>query len=358
MPRRRPSPSPRSAKAASPAGGRAFTPMAFIHAMLVAYRRYRKDPTAALQEAQITPEHLADPGGRITAWQMETFSRLAMQQLDDEALGWFSRPLPWGSYGMLARASLTAPNLGVALKRWCRHHGLLTRDIVFTLQESAGLARIEITEHRPLGELREFCLLTSLRNLHGYASWVVDSRLPLVAVDFPFAPPPHADVYRPLFPGPVRFEAPQTGFTFDAQYLRLPVRRDEQALQAMLQHAVRLIVLPYRRDRLLVQRVQELLRTRSHELRTAEELARELHLSVRSLHRQLQQEGASLQALKDEARRNRATALLTRTRKPIKQIAQAVGFDNEKSFSRAFRAWTGLSPLEFRHKTSAPADRS
>ncbi|MBN4659337.1 AraC family transcriptional regulator, partial [Escherichia coli] len=39
------------------------------------------------------------------------------------------------------------------------------------------------------------------------------------------------------------------------------------------------------------------------------------------------------------------------------QIAQAVGFDNEKSFSRAFRAWTGLSPLEFRHKTLAPADR-
>ena len=28
-----------------------------------------------------------------------------MQELDDEALGWFNRRLPWGSYGMLARAS-------------------------------------------------------------------------------------------------------------------------------------------------------------------------------------------------------------------------------------------------------------
>ncbi|HWP18984.1 MAG TPA: AraC family transcriptional regulator [Burkholderiaceae bacterium] len=341
---------------AAPPGGRAVTPIAFVHAMLGAYHRYRKDPAGALEEAQITPEMLRNPEARITAWQMETFSRLAMQQLDDEALGWFSRPLPWGSYGMLARASLTAPNLGVALKRWCRHHGLLTRDIVFTLQESGGLARICIEEHRKLGELREFCLLTSLRNLHGYASWVVDSRLPLASADFPFPAPPHADVYRPLFPGPVRFGAPQAGFTFDAQYLRLPVRRDEQALQAMLQHAVRLIVLPYRRDRLLVQRVQELLRTRSRELRTAEEIARELHLSVRSLHRQLQQEGASLQALKDDARRERAIALLTRTCKPVKQVATAVGFDNEKSFSRAFRAWTGLSPLQFRQMTLAPAD--
>jgi hypothetical protein len=52
-----------------------------------------------------------------------------MQELDDEALGWFSRRLPWGSYGMLCRASLTSPDLGVAIKRWCRHHRLLTEDI-------------------------------------------------------------------------------------------------------------------------------------------------------------------------------------------------------------------------------------
>lgn len=321
--------------------------------MLRAFRRYGQDPEAALTAAQITPEHLADPQARITAAQMETFSRLAMQQLDDEALGWFSRPLPWGSYGMLARASLTAPNLGVALKRWCRHHALLTRDVVFALQESAGVACVTLAEHCELGELREFCLLTSLRNLHGYASWVVDSRLPLISVQFPFPAPPHAEVYRRLFPGPVRFGATRAGFEFDAQYLRLPLRRDEQALQAMLQHAVRLIVLPYRRDRLLVQRVQELLRTRGQELRTATQLARELHLSVRTLHRQLRQEGACLQTLKDAARRERAVALLTRSHKPVKQVAHAVGFDNEKSFSRAFRAWTGESPAQFRRRAEA-----
>jgi hypothetical protein len=57
---------------------------------------------------------------------METFSGLAMRALDDEALGWFSRRLPWGSYGLLCHASLCAPSLGVALARWCRHHALLT----------------------------------------------------------------------------------------------------------------------------------------------------------------------------------------------------------------------------------------
>jgi hypothetical protein len=43
---------------------------------------------------------------------MEIMSGAAMQELDDEALGWFSRRLPWGSYGMLCRASITSPDLG------------------------------------------------------------------------------------------------------------------------------------------------------------------------------------------------------------------------------------------------------
>jgi hypothetical protein len=44
-----------------------------------------------------------------------------------------------------------------------------------------------------------------------------------------------------------------------ARYLHLPLRRDEQALRQMLQHALPLTVLHYRRDRLLVQRVRQLL---------------------------------------------------------------------------------------------------
>ena len=51
---------------------------------------------------------------------------------------------------------------------------------------------------------------------------------------------------------------------------------------------------------------------------------------------------------KDEARRTRATELLERNRRPIKQIAAAVGFRNEKSFARAFAGWTGVAPSAWR----------
>ena len=65
--------------------------------------------------------------------------------MDDVAVGWFSRRLPWGSYGMLCRASITSARLGLALKRWCRHHALLTDDVLFTLDEPRdGAATLEI----------------------------------------------------------------------------------------------------------------------------------------------------------------------------------------------------------------------
>src|SRR5437870_11839870 len=139
----------------------AATPVAFVRAMVLAYEKYEKDPESALRQAQITPELLSLPNGRITASQMETISGLAMQELDDEALGWFGRRLPWGSYGMLCRASLGAPDLGVAIKRWCRHHRLLTDDIALELQVAHGIATVSVAERRALDPaFREFCLVS------------------------------------------------------------------------------------------------------------------------------------------------------------------------------------------------------
>ena len=167
--------------------------MAFVKAIVQAYARQGRDATGALAAAQIAPSALDDPGARITAAQMERISGHAMQELDDEALGWFGRRLPWGSYGMLARASISAPSLGVALQRWCRHHGLIADDITLTLSVAGQTAAVTITEHRDLGALREFCLVSVLRNLHGLACWLIDSRIPLQGAQFPFAAPPHQD---------------------------------------------------------------------------------------------------------------------------------------------------------------------
>lgn len=329
--------------------------MAFARVIVAAMTRGGVNPSDALRQAQITPSQLAAAGGRITSLQMEVLCGVAMRALDDEGLGAFGRKLPWGTYGMLARASLTSPNLEVAIKRWCRHHALVAQDLRVQLLRNGDGAAIAIEERGELARhgaaAREFCLVHVLRNIHGLACWWVDSRIPLRGACFPFAAPSHADSYDFMFPGgALQFGADGAAIAFDARYLQLPLRRDEKALRQMLQRALPLTVLQYRRDRLLVEQVRQALIAHAEQAHSAEQIARLLHISARTLHRQLKDEGASLQQLKDDTRRERASDLLFRTEKPMKQIAAAVGFRNEKSFIRAFRQWTGSSPAEFRHR--------
>ena len=328
----------------------AATPMAFVKAILRAYAVQNKSPAKALEFAQITPSQAKKANAHITALQMERISSFAMHELNDEVLGCLSRQLPWGTYGMLVRASLTSPTLGVALKRWCRHHGLVADDIELSIEERDGKAHICLRELKNLGEQREFGVLSVLRNLYGVACWLIDSRITLEQVHFAFDAPAHQAVYPLMFQGPVQFGHidPVSELVMNASYLALPLRRDEAALQRMLETALTLTVLQYRKDRLLLTQVKQALAMHPQDTHSADDLAPMLNLSPRSLHRQLKEEGTSLQVLKDEVRRERAIELLQRTRKPVKQVAESAGFQNEKSFIRAFKQWTGQTPAAFR----------
>jgi len=316
--------------------------------------RLGHDPANALASAHISKQQLQEPNGRITALQMERLSDLLMRELDDEALGWFERRLPWGSYGMLARASITAPTLEVAMKRWCRHHRLLTADAELTVDARDSTAIITLREQHVgawlTGDVREFCHVSMLRNLMGLASWLVDSHIPLTRAAFAFPPPVHANAYKVLFPTVCTFDQPLTRIHLPVSYLSLPLRRNEAALNVMLRRALPLTVRTYRKDRMLEQRIRMIYGNQLETLRNATALARELHMSERTLHRQLKELGITLQTIKNSIRIERATDLLLRTQQPIKQIALAVGFDNDKGFSRAFKTLTGNTPGQLREE--------
>ena len=338
----------------TPAQHPAHTPVAFVRSVVQAYALRGIPADGALQAAQIAPDVLEEVGARITALQMELLCDHAMRELDDEGLGWFSHRLPWGSYGLLARASISSPTLGLAVARWCRHHGLLTPDIALSVQVDGPLATIRIvpTEEwlglQHVQGLQEFCLVSVLRNLHGFASWLVDANLPLRRASLPFAQPAHSDVYTRLFDAPVCFDAAVASMELDAHWLQLPVLRDEAALNAMLQRALPIQVRPYAPAQSLVQRVRQALAAHPHCSHTAASLAAVLHMAPRSLHRQLQLQGSSVQQLKDDVRRHRALHLLQRSDLPLQRVAQACGFGSEKSFMRAFQQWTGQTAGAYR----------
>lgn len=86
-----------------------------------------------------------------------------------------------------------------------------------------------------------------------------------------------------------------------------------------------------------------------------EEIARDLHMSARTLQRRLQEEGLSYQKVLDEARHKMARYYLGNSVLELNEAAYLLGYEDASSFVRAFRMWEGVPPGEWReaHRRNA-----
>ena len=82
-------------------------------------------------------------------------------------------------------------------------------------------------------------------------------------------------------------------------------------------------------------------------------MAQALLLSERTLKRRLQDEGTGFQTLLDKARYQDSMRLLANRSLAIKQVAQAVGYEDPANFARAFSKWSGSSPRAWRQQQDA-----
>jgi AraC-like DNA-binding protein len=81
---------------------------------------------------------------------------------------------------------------------------------------------------------------------------------------------------------------------------------------------------------------------------TAQGVAARLSVSLRTLHRTLAAEGTSYRRLLDQLRLDIAERHLTDDRMSVAEIAFLVGFSEISAFHRAFKRWTGRTPVTFR----------
>jgi AraC-like DNA-binding protein len=98
----------------------------------------------------------------------------------------------------------------------------------------------------------------------------------------------------------------------------------------------------------LFESVERAVRKNMKALPTLADVARQLHLSERTLRRRLGESDVSYQALLDNVRKNRAIELLANTALSIEQVALEVGFSDAHNFRRAFKRWTKSAPSDLR----------
>ena len=75
-----------------------------------------------------------------------------------------------------------------------------------------------------------------------------------------------------------------------------------------------------------------------------EAVARELAMSTRTLQRRLKGEGTSFQAVLGETRESLARHYLANSEMSAGEISFLLGYEDPRSFYRAFHDWTGLTP--------------
>jgi AraC-like DNA-binding protein len=80
---------------------------------------------------------------------------------------------------------------------------------------------------------------------------------------------------------------------------------------------------------------------------TVEQMARILRMPCPRLRHRFGQEGQSYATIKEEIRRDLASALLLEGEKNVSDIALELGFAEPSAFYRAFRKWTSKSPRAF-----------
>lgn len=321
---------------------------AYVREVLAVMAPDPEDLRQAMDEAGIAHELLGRPAARVTEHQFATLYRLLALRAEDEMPGFFSRPLRPGALKFTCLSLLEARDLRTAMHRWSVFHRLLHEDFRLDVRREGARAQIVLLENPAVPALAPIALDLMLKLVHGVASWLIDRRIPLLGVDFSFAPPPWAAEYDTLYPGPVSYGMPRCALHLDASYMDQPIRRTRSELPRFLRRAPEdWLFVPFKEPR-LEHRLRDHVAGRLPSAVTGEDAARALHLSVRTLHRKLAAEGTSLQSVKDQLRRDLAIQRLTGSQDAIAAIAAQLGFDGPASFHRAFKGWTGSTPGAYR----------
>ncbi len=154
--------------------------------------------------------------------------------------------------------------------------------------------------------------------------------------------------YRAWFDAPVRFGAEQTQLVLPAAALEASLHSADPKLLAILTRAADELARQAPSEPTLTASAKRVLREalRSDQA-TIDEVAAKLGLTSRSLQRRLKDEGTAFQTLREDVRRELAQRYLA-DGLSIAEISFLLGFSEPSAFFRAFKRWTGKTPLESR----------
>jgi len=341
---------------AGPVPGRATITLGEVVQLLRRAERAGADPLEILRRARVS-HTLADLSGERPALIAQRHL-VAIYRECVIGVGWHSSrqagraPMHPHEFRLMCHCVITSPTLREVMERQkVFFETRIERITAFRLIEHGDIAKLEVDT------LRRSSFGSFLSDLVGLAAfsrlyaWLLGIGEEAFSVELAHSARHAKDALNEITSGGIRFGQPANQIVFGANLLDRPLMRSPGELEHLLidfpfDFLSRRLAAMSLRDRVHSLYVHNL--NRGKPLPSLAMIADEVGQSVSTVRRSLAQEGASVRALRDEARRDVALSLLRHDAPKVEDLAQRLGFRDVDSFRAAFRRWTGMTPSQIR----------
>lgn len=277
------------------------------------------------------------------------------QLTGDELYGLTNRRCKPGTFSMLSHLALNERNLQAALTQVVRFFDLVCDEVQLHVDRDDSSVTLSLDlmsslSHESQGGAESFLADFLLFLFQRLFSWWIGFLIPVERVAFKEAEPEANDRFIYLLRAACYEQSERPSVTFSLRYLTMPVVRNPTEWVQHVDNLRNGLFSWPNRDGGTSQRVRRMVAAHlraEQELMLLPEVAKELAMSSQTLRRRLKDEGASFQAVVDHLRRDLAIEALSLNNETINQVASALGFSEPRSFSRAFKHWTGMAPTEY-----------
>lgn len=308
------------------------------------------DPDQILRKAGVQRSLLAKRDGFIATLAFARILTEAGRATGDECFGLhFGEQFDPTDAGALFYVVLNSPTMLAAFENWVRYEHIHNRGATFRFRIEGDLGYLRyvlgdfgIDSRRQQNEFSMAAGIKSLRIIVG-PHWTPHS------IEFAHEAPAEISEHARVFGCGIKFGCLWNALIFKKEDLdrSLPVA-DAKLYGILKQHVERVLSeLPQETD-LLASVSRAIVECLADGPPNLERVASRFAVSPRSLERRLNERGVSFKELVSEMRKRLALEYLTSDRHTLTDIAFLLGYSEVSAFNRAFKRWTGSSPLRYR----------
>ena len=324
-------------------------PVAISQVMVNFAASYGVDAQTCLLGTGIVETQLRDADALLAREQeMRLIENLMLALSHVPALG-FELGLKYNiaTFGIWGFALRSSRNLREANQRALRYLPLSTAYCELAVFGDKHEYGISIDASAIPDHLRQFLLERDMATAIRLFDELALSGLHVLRLEFQGRPPAHVDRINALSGIALRYGCARNAIVLRRQDVELPLPMYDEHLVRLMEEQCR-AHMERRQVGGVSGRIQQVLLGTAGLAASLEEVASELAIAPRSLHRRLTEEGTTFRNLVEMERKKLAMQLLENTELKQDDIALQLGYGDATTFTRAFRRWFGQTPSEYR----------